>query len=137
MEEKIKPIKFIHLALVLGVSAAYFFLGELNNLEFLDFGDWDSVSYAVLTLPIAVVFGMNIVYKNILKSADKSLPLEQKLGSYMTANIVRWALLEGVSMVLLILRPEMMLIGILCILYMAYLFPSVDRMNQDFEMLDF
>lgn len=137
MEEKFKPIKFIHLALVLGVSAAYFFLGELNKLEFLDFGDWDSISYVVLIFPIAVVFGMNIIYKTILKSADKNLKTEEKLGTYMTANIVRWALLEMVSMVLLILRPEMMLIGILCILYMAYLYPSIDRMKQDFEMLDF
>ena len=137
MEEKFKTIKFIHLAIVLGISAAYFFLGELNKLEFLDFSEWDSISYVVLIFPIAVVFGMNIIYKTILKSADKNLKIEEKLGTYMTANIVRWGLLDMVSMVLLILRPEMLLIGILCILYMAYLYPSIDRMKQDFEMLDF
>jgi hypothetical protein len=137
MEERMKAAKVIHLSIVIGTVAIYFLLGDLLSMNFMDLGAWDSVSYALLALPVAVVFGMNILYKNMLKSADNSRPLEEKLGAYQTANIVRWALLEGVSLILLILRPEMMLIGILCILYMAYLYPSVDRMKQDFEMLDF
>jgi hypothetical protein len=35
MKEKMKTIKTIHMALVLGITVAYFVLGNLHTLDFL------------------------------------------------------------------------------------------------------
>lgn len=133
MEDKMKILKLIHLVLLIGMILAYTILGELYKLDFFTFPKVDSSSILFLVVPMAAIFMGNILFKQQLKQADKKTPLEEKMGVYQTASIVRWAILEGAAFLVLFLKPEFIVVGLLVILYFAFLRPSVNIMKSDFD----
>lgn len=135
MKEKIKPIKIIHIALCLGVLVAYFLIGDLLTLDFLKVPVISSRDFIYLIFPILAIVLGNILYKRQLGNASKDLKLEDKVGVYQTALLIRWALLEGVAFFILFTKKELIIIGLILIFYMAYLKPSEEGMKRDFEIL--
>ncbi|RNC88514.1 MAG: MFS transporter [Allomuricauda sp.] len=135
MEEKFKPIKTIHIALVLGITLAYFLIGDLQNLDFLHMPETDTTLYLFLLIPIAAVFLGNMLYKQQLKNGERDQPLENKIGIYQTASLIRWAMVEGAAFLILFLKKELIIIGICLILYLVLLWPSQERMKRDFKMV--
>jgi len=134
MNQQLKSIKIIHIGLVMGLTAAYFFIGELEKLEFLSIPEIEGNAYLYLVIPLLAIFLGNMLYRQQLKSADKALPLEKKFGIYQTASIIRWAVLEMVAFIILFLKKELILIGILLIVYMLWLRPSEEGMKRDFQL---
>ena len=133
MKEKIKTLRLIHLALLIGMIVAYTILGELYKLEFLMFPQVDTSSILFLVVPMAAIFMSNMLFKQQLKQADKRTPLEEKMGLYQTASIIRWAILEGAAFLVLFLKPEFIVVGLLVILYFAFLRPSENSIKSDFD----
>ncbi len=132
MKEKLKPIKAIHIALCIGMVLAYFVIGNLHSLNFLKIPKIDSSSLIYLMIPISAIFLGNFLYKQQLKSVDKRLKLEERIGLYQTASLIRWAILEGAAFIILFLKEELVLIGVFLIVYMIFLKPSEEAMKRDF-----
>jgi len=132
MDQKVKLMQVIHIALVIGVSLIYFVLGNVMNNVF-NFNEFNISSIPFLTIPIIAVFAGNFMFKNVIKTI-KEASLQHKLVTYQTASIIRWAILEGASMIILLIKPDLILIGICLIFYMAFLRPTKEKIIQDLQL---
>lgn len=134
MKERLKVLKTIHIALCLGIALPYFLIGNIASLDFLKIPEIDSSKMIFFAVPIAAIIFGHLLFKQQLKLVDKNLTLEEKIGSYQTASLIRWAMLEGAAFFILFVEEELILIGVMLILYMVYLRPSEERMKRDLEM---
>lgn len=132
MTEKIKILKIIHLAICAGVILAYIFAGQFT-IEQLKGQGIDSEDLVYLVIPIAAIFVSNFMFKSQLKQVDPKSTLEQKLPLYQTASIIRWAILEGAAILLLFIKPDLLIFGILLILYLVFLRPTEEKIASDFR----
>ena len=133
MTEKIKTLQIIHLALCAGLIIAYFVIGEISveKLKTIPIIDASSIVFAIL--PFLAIIIANFIFKSQLKQVDRKLKLEDKLPVYQTASIIRWAILEGVAFIILILKPDFLIFGILVIIYLIFLRPTEERISSDFS----
>jgi len=136
MEQQLKVFKIIHLALIAGLILAYYFLGDLGNLTELTFPTVNSENYIYLFIPIAAFIVSNLLFKHFVSKIDNNLSVQQKLVSYQTASIIRWAILEGAAFLILLIYPEFLLFGILLIVYLALLIPTEARIKRDLNQFD-
>lgn len=132
MKEKIKTIQIIHLAVCAGVSLAYFFIAE-PSAQYLKIPTIDSTSVVYLIIPVLAIVMGNFIFKSQLKQANPQLTPEENLPVYQTASIVRWAILEGAAFVILFVKPDFLLIGILLIIYLASLRPTEEKITNDLK----
>lgn len=132
MNEKIKILKTIHLAICAGVIITYIMLGGFS-METLKIPILDSSSIVFAVLPFLAIFVGNFLFKSQLKQADQNLKIEEKLPVYQTASIIRWAILEGVAFVILFAKPDLVLFGLIAIAYLIFLRPTEDKINADFQ----
>lgn len=133
MTEKLKIIKIIHLVISAGVILAYFILGNLTSFESLKLPSIDSSAIVYLLIPVIAVFASNFLYKSQLNKIDRKLKLEEKVQFYQTATIMRLAILEGAAFLILILKPDFILFGVLIILYIVLLRPTENQFRNDVE----
>ncbi|SFR52339.1 hypothetical protein SAMN04490243_2580 [Robiginitalea myxolifaciens] len=135
--EKFKPLKIIHGALVLGVSLAYYFMGNEQFANLFDFPEVASESLVFILIPLFAFLASRMLFKQILLKGNeladvrKPIKLENHFAAYQTACLVRWAVLEGAAFILLFLKPEFIVFGILLILYMAFLRPSAEELKRE------
>ena len=135
MKEKIRTLKIVHLTICGATLLIYILLGNIS-LETLNIPSMDSPSNYFLAVPlIAFVLG-NLIFKSQLKKVDRSKTLEENLGIYQTASIIRLAILEGGAFIILLMAPELLLFGIFVIVYMLYLVPTETRIKKDLQYLD-
>ncbi|MFB3386479.1 MFS transporter [Flavobacterium sp. LAR06] len=132
MTEKIKILKTIHLAICAGVIITYIMLGEFS-MKTLKIPVLDSSSIVFAVLPFLSIFLGNYLFKSQLKQADQNLKIEEKLPIYQTASIIRWAILEGVAFIILFLKPDLALFGLIVIAYLILLRPTENKINADFQ----
>lgn len=132
MKEKIKILQTIHLAICAGVSIAYF-LVEQPSMAHLKIPTIDASSAIYLIIPIIALLVSNLMFKSQLKQADPELKPEENLPIYQTATIMRWAILEGAAFVILFLKPDFLLAGILLIVYLISLRPTEERVLNDIK----
>lgn len=134
MSTKIKTLQIIHLALCAGVILFYLLSGSAS-VENLSFSSIDDSSLVFLGLPIIAFALSNFLFKNQLKQADNKRQLEDNIEIYQTASIIRWAVLEGAAFLIVFLKPDFILFGILLIIYLVVLRPSEARMRKDLNYL--
>lgn len=132
MKEKIKILQTIHLAICAGVSIAYF-LVEQPSMAHLKIPTIDASSAIYLIIPIIALLVSNLMFKSQLKQANPELKPEENLPIYQTATIMRWAILEGAAFVILFLKPDFLLAGILLIVYLISLRPTEERVLSDIK----
>jgi hypothetical protein len=130
MTDKIKTLQIIHLAVCAGTAIAYFIIGDLS-IEKLQIPAINSSSVIYLAIPVFAFILSTYLFKSQLKQIDPKLKIEEKLPVYQTASIMRWAVLEGAAFLILILKPDFILFGILLIIYLAFLRPTEERINND------
>lgn len=133
MTEKLKTIKTIHLAICAGVIIAYFMIGDLSSLENLKMPIMDKASVIYLLIPVSSIFLSNLLYKSQVNNIDSKLKLEEKIPFYQTASIIRLAILEGAAFLILFLKPDFLIFGILIIVYIIFLRPTETQFRKDFE----
>ena len=121
MTEKIKTLQIIHLAVCAGTILAYFLLGELSIEKLKNIPVIDSSSIVYVFIPILAFVLSTFLFKSQLKQIDPKLKTEDKLPIYQTASIMRWAVLEGAAFLILFLKPDFILFGILIIIYLIFL----------------
>ncbi|KAF2342188.1 MFS transporter [Flavobacterium tistrianum] len=130
MNEKIRTLQIIHFGICAGTIIAYFIVGDIS-LETLNIPAIDSNSILYLIIPVLAFVLSSILFKAQLKQIDPKLKLEDKLPVYQTASIMRWAVLEGAAFLILFIKPEFILFGILLIVYLIYLRPTEERITND------
>jgi len=130
MTEKIRTLQIIHFGICAGTIIVYFIVGDIS-LETLNIPAIDSNSILYLLIPVLAFVSSSILFKAQLKQIDPKLKLEDKLPVYQTASIMRWAVLEGAAFLILFIKPEFILFGILLIAYLLYLRPTEERITND------
>ena len=126
MNEKIKVLQIIHLAICAGTVIAYLFIGQLS-IESLKIEFIDSSDLIYFAIPILAFFVSNFLFQSQLKHVDVKLKPEENLPIYQTASIIRWAILEASVLVILFLKQDLLILGILIIVYLVFLRPTEDR----------
>lgn len=134
----VKTIQIIHGALTIGVLAflAFGFLSndtlstEGANMVFLSIG---------LILFLAGVFLGTYLYKNQLASIKNEMSLQQKLTTYQTAALIRYALIEGAALFMGVqfLTSGNLLyasIAFVALATMMYLRPTKDKIAVDLKL---
>lgn len=134
MEQKIKTFQTIHLAICLGVVVAYIVAGNITT-EMLSLQGVNASHLPFLAVPVLAIFLSNYMFKSQLKQVNPKLKLEDNLGIYQTASIIRWAILEGAAFFLLFAQPELIVIGFAIIAYLLFLRPSEDKIISDIRKL--
>jgi hypothetical protein len=132
MTEKIKTLKVIHLAICAGVILAYIFAGQFT-IEQLKGQEIDTDDLVYLIVPIAAFFLSNFMFKSQLNQVEPKSTLEEKLPVYQTASIIRWAILEGGAFLILFMKPDLLIFGIILILYLISLRPTEEKIISDFQ----
>ena len=126
MNEKIKVLQIIHLAICAGTVIAYLFIGQLS-IESLKIEFIDSSDLIYFAIPILAFFLSNFLFQSQLKQVDVKLKPEENLPIYQTASIIRWAILEGSALFILFLKQDLLILGILIIVFLLFLRPTEDR----------
>ncbi|SFE48708.1 MFS transporter [Flavobacterium xueshanense] len=129
MNEKIKVLQIIHLAICAGTVIAYLFIGQLS-IESLKIAIIDFSDLIYFAIPILAFFVSNFLFQSQLKHVDVKLKPEENLPIYQTASIIRWAILEASALVILFLKQDLLILGILIIVYLVFLRPTEDRVNS-------
>lgn len=130
MSEKIKVLQIIHLAICAGTIVAYYILGEIS-LEKLRIPVIDSTSVVYVLIPVFAFVLSSFLFKSQLKQINPKLKLEEKFPIYQAASIMRWAVLEGAAFLILFLKPDYILFGILILIYLIFLRPTAERIDND------
>ena len=141
-KEYFRTLKIIYLALIAGqviFSLTVVFLiytGEFNE----DFPEMEKIFF--ILVPVLVIggyLGGRMFFKKRLETAILKPGLPEKLADYQSALIIRYALLEGPSMLAFIaylLTADIFFIviaGFIIIIFIT-LRPTVDRMISDLEL---
>jgi len=134
MKEKLKTLQIIHLAITMGVVFAYFFILSKNAITDFKIPTIDSNSIIYVLIPVLAIVLSNFMFKNMISKIDSNLSLEIKMGTYQSSSIVRWAILEGAALVLLFLKPEFFIFGIVIIVYLLTIRPTEDKVNNDLNL---
>jgi hypothetical protein len=137
MQEKLKTLKIIHLAICGGVLVAYIILGQITSLDALKLPVINNDSIIYLLIPFAAFLASNGLYKFQLKKGNPKLSIEENLPIYQTASIIRWAILEGAALVLLVLKKDFIVFGLLIIVYLFLIHPSEDKIKRDLNISTF
>lgn len=136
MKDQLKVFRIIHLALVAGLVVAYFVLGNLSDFSQLKLPTLDNDNMIYLAIPIAAFIISNLMFKMLVSKIDNALSLKEKIVPYQSASIVRYAIIEGAAFLILILKPELIVFGLLLIVYLALLMPTEQRIKRDLQILD-
>ncbi|TDQ22794.1 MFS transporter [Tenacibaculum caenipelagi] len=133
MNQKIKTLKIIHLAMVGGVTLGYTFLGDFKTIFNMVIDD-SSLLYAFIPA-IAYVFS-NLMFKNTLKTIKNDAPVEEKLAVYQSASIIRWAIIESACFILIILKPDFLLLGVILLIYLILIAPKEPQIIKTLGIKD-
>jgi len=124
MTEKLKTLRLIHLANCAAMILAYIFAGQFT-IEQLKGQEIDAEDLVYLALPIGAFFLSNKV--------DPKITLEEKLPIFQTASLIRWAILEGAAFLILFVKPDLIIFGIILIIYIVYLRPTEETVAKYFH----
>lgn len=133
MTHKIKSLQMIHLAICIGMLVAYIFVGEIT-MDTFKVPTIDSSALIYLLIPVLAVFLSNFLFNSQLKQIDKKANVEDMLPIYQTASIIRWAVLEGGAFIILFAQPNLIVFGILLIVYLIILRPTKEKMERDLDV---
>ena len=132
MKEKIRTLKFIHLAICGAPILLYIVLSNIS-LESLNIPCMNSPCNYFIAIPLAAFLLGNLLFKSQLKKVDRRKTLEENFGIYQTASITRLAILEGAAFIIVIMAPDYLLFGIFVIVYMIFLLPTEARIKADLQ----
>lgn len=135
MDQKIKTLQIIHLAICAGTTLAYIILGDVV-LDMMKVPVINGESVVYIVLPIMAILLATSLFRSQLKKVDNRLKMEDNMAIYQTASIIRWAILEGAALIILFLRPDFIIFGILVIIYLFSLRPTEARIKKDLQYMN-
>lgn len=124
-----RGLRIVHLAIMAGVllfmGVVYFVVGPKVTDESL----YDTFRYLVPGLAIAAIFTGRFISQKMTEGLHSNTELSQKLMTYRTASIVRWALIDGVALLSIVAymltgNTVMILVALACVAYLFTQRPS-------------
>ncbi len=135
MQQQFKVFKIIHVALVIGLILVYIVLNNNSiDIKNLSFPKVNSEDLIYVLIPLIAYFISQLLYKQLISKIDTTQDQQQILLNYQSANIVRWAIIEGAAFLILILKPEFILFGCILIIYIALLHPTEYKYKRDLNL---
>lgn len=131
MKTKIKTLQIIHFTLLIGVTVAYFILGDLLNINTPKL-EGENLYY--MFIPAIAVLTSNILFKNYISKINKTDKPELIISNYQTASLIRWAILEAGAFIILILKPELIVFGLLLLLYLLLVRPTKEKIERELNI---
>lgn len=132
-----KSLNIIHLALVVGCTLFFiivnFVLRDHFNVPTFEAGDVFTIPAIILIL--LAVFGSPFVFMRAISTVAEDASLDEKMTRYRTASIIKWALIEGPCLFLIVctlLSPSLFYIGASFILIFLLIMnrPSKEKMSM-------
>ncbi|MFD2907839.1 MFS transporter [Flavobacterium ardleyense] len=130
MDQKLKTLQTIHLALVMGIVIAYFVLLDKNFIINFKFPKIEGEAIVFAIIPVVAILLGNFLFNKTISKVDSRLSVEEKFTTFQTASIIRWAVLEGAAFLILILKPELFIFGILLLIYFIITRPSENQVRN-------
>lgn len=127
MNQKIKTLKIIHLALVAGVTIFYFLIGNFKNILNLEI---DNSSLIYSFIPAIAYVLSNLLFKNTLRTVKINSSTDEKFAIYQSASIFKWAIIESACFLMLLLKPDFILFGVILLFYLILLAPKEIKILQ-------
>ena len=98
-----------------------------------------NIIYLTLLLPVLGILGSNFLFKMFLQRIPDKATIKEKLTSYQTALIVRYAILEGPTLMLLVLyllsgNKYLILAALLASAYFFMMRPTEIGLIDDLEL---
>ncbi|MDC6388634.1 hypothetical protein PP182_08060 [Maribacter sp. PR1] len=95
--------------------------------------------YIVPVFALLGYFGSQFVFKNILSKIRKDAKLDEKLNTYQTASIIKYALIEGPAFLAIVAYNSSgnalpLVIGICLILYLAVQRPNREKIIESLPL---
>ncbi|HCT30994.1 MAG TPA: hypothetical protein DIW31_09735 [Bacteroidales bacterium] len=142
LNEIIRQSQIICSALILGqlfFLAIAIYLIIQTGMGFGDVNMKDVFIYVVPSFAAISIAASFFVFKSKLSKLKESQTLDQKLVEYRSAQIIRWALLEGPSffaIIVFLLTGQYLFVGIVAIIILFFIptFPSANSFEQDLEL---
>lgn len=135
LPEKLRTLKIIHLAILGGVILLYALIGDIS-MEIFNIPPLGTPSMIYFMIPFFALAIGNFLFHQQLKKADRKLSPNDNFGVYQTGSIIRWAILEAATFIILFLAPEYLIFGLFTILMLAFLRPSEARVKAALQYLD-
>ncbi|WAC03171.1 MFS transporter [Lacinutrix neustonica] len=135
MKEKLRPLQIIHLALCAGLVLVYIFLGNLLSIESFKLPQIDALVLMYLLIPALAIVVSRFMFKTALNKIDPALSMDEKLTQYQSACIISYVFIEVAAFLIIFLKPELLLIGVLLIIYLFLIRPTADKIHTDLNNL--
>lgn len=140
-KQTLKSIRLIHLALLIGISLffsiVYFVL--VDNSNFIIDGQDDLYLIISISLFLSGLFIGKFIYTTIINKCKFKNVLYKKMKCFMTASIVKFALMEGPILItivfyLLTANYYFMLLAMIYMLIFVILKPTAENAKLDLEL---
>lgn len=143
-KEYFRTLKILHFALAMGqllfagVTLLLVF-GKNSSYQQNAIQELMVFAYLVPAFALAGLAASILVFKNRLSKFKTFNSLDQKTAYYQTTQIIRWASIEGPSvlaLVVFLLTGNLLIFGVfaLLVLYIVSLYPSRDKAIADMEL---
>ncbi len=131
MEQHLKSLKILHFAFSAGATMAYLFVGDILNIRAPKFEG--EIMYYIF-IPAIAVLASNFIFKNAISKIEAKKTISEKMSAYKTASIIRWAILEGAAFFILFVKPELVLFGVLLLLYLFLVKPTKEKIETELNI---
>ncbi len=136
----LKTLKVLHSAFCLSIlvfSVVVYFVTDDHS--FFNTEGMNALYYGIPILAVLLIYGSKGVYANALSKIPNDMPLEQKISNYSTANIIRYAMIEGPAFLCVAVSfmsgSLLFLIIALCILlYLYSIKPTKAKLIEDLNL---
>ncbi len=136
-----QTLNIIFIALLSG-QTIYFFVGifliQSGNID--GFSGFNTIFMFITSVVVlSSILASKFIYAKQVSEFDKSLPLENKLVSYRTANIIKLALLEGANIFnisIMIITANYFFAALFIIIIALFFFnrPAKEKFIMDYEV---
>lgn len=136
-----KQIRIIFFALIAGqifyMTLALFIAGNDLISASLDYNSL--FGFIIPVIIIILVISSKLLYRRLLSQQPRETSLDEKIKSYRTLNIIKFALLEGanfISITFYMLTGDFLYIGMsIIVLALNFIyFPGMEKFIEDFEL---
>lgn len=136
-----QTLNIMFIALLCG-QTIYFLIGLyiIRSGNFEGFGGSNTIfMFITPVVVLSSIVASKFIYTKQVTEYDKSLPLENKMGSYRTANIIKLALLEGAnifSISIMIITASYFFAALFILIIIIFFFnrPTKEKFILEYEV---
>jgi hypothetical protein len=141
-KEYLRSTQIVHLAMLLGqvfFAGVSLFVVYMNGASLTDANTVNIFLIVEILIASTSTYASRFLFAQKLKTIEFNVSLSEKLGIYNSANIIRWALLEGPSFMSIILyfltgQILFMIISLAIMSYFVMIRPTLEKTINDLQL---